>query len=149
MVGANSALQSLDQRTVGLEMELDAIDRTADAESLELGHVACGKVRRAGREREGVLVPVEDRAAGTEAGEDRVIATGLGRAHLAPAEFDRASEDVRAAPGTSDELRAKADAEDGPVASPKPRISARRSGNQGQAPSASAFCSPPRMTTPS
>ncbi len=99
------------QLPVGLEMELDAVDRAADAERLVCGHGAGGEVDRAGRQGEGVEVPVEERRAFAERGEHRIAAPGGGRSHPAPAELDRAAENVLRPMAAGDELGTEADAE--------------------------------------
>ncbi len=102
---------AFDQPAVGLEMELDAVDGAADAEGLVLGHGTRSQMRRPWRQAEGVEVPVEERRPLAQRRKHRVAASGRGRLHLVPAEFDGAAEDVLGAVAAGDKLGAQADAE--------------------------------------
>src|ERR1700680_2355181 len=84
----------LDQRTVGLAMELDPVDGAADTERLVGRHGAGCEMHCTLRQGEGIGMPMEERRAGAERRDERIGPTGLGRLHLFPAELSRPSEDV-------------------------------------------------------
>jgi IMP dehydrogenase len=102
-----------DHWAVGLEMELGAVGGAADAEGLMRSGGAGGEVDGAMRQGEGVGVPLEDRKGLRHGGEDRIGAARVGQGDVGPAELWRGAKVVLGPEGAGEELRAKADAEDG------------------------------------
>jgi hypothetical protein len=107
---------ALDMRAIDLEVELDTVSGAAEPERLVGGGVVARQMHRARRQREGVVMPLED---GKIVGRDREHRVGRavgGARHGLPAEFACPVEQIVAAIGAGEQLAAKADAEHRTVA---------------------------------
>src|SRR6185312_4767084 len=102
------------RRAIALGMELHAEAARADAIGLMRVARRRGEQRGAGREREGVVVPVEDGGA-VEAGDERLGAPGVGQGDREYPDFRNfAGVDPRAEPARQ-QLRAEAEADGEPA----------------------------------
>ncbi len=110
--GRGAGSPRIDHIQPRFEMKLGSVGSTADAECLVVDRAGC-QMHGALRERETVIVPLEDAKAIAGRGENRIFLPGRQQRHGAPAEFAMAADAVFAAIGTGQKLAAEADAQHG------------------------------------